>query len=62
MLGSIIVRQSTRQTPISKRFGKWMQNHKTRQSLKRLCAARLMDLGLTTEQVRAESRKWFWQD
>ncbi|WP_022703808.1 DUF1127 domain-containing protein [Pseudorhodobacter ferrugineus] len=39
----------------------WEQRQQTRRALKRLDAQRLVDIGLSQDQARAECKKVFWQ-
>lgn len=44
------------------RIGFWQERQRTRRQLARLPAWQLRDIGLTREQVLAETRKRFWED
>ncbi|WP_428239973.1 DUF1127 domain-containing protein [Gynuella sp.] len=39
----------------------WRQNAQTRRQLRHLPAYLYQDIGLTNQDVRQESKKWFWQ-
>lgn len=43
------------------KIASYYQNASTRQQLKKLSAEQLKDIGITIEQARHESKKYFWQ-
>ncbi len=47
---------------VAAKISHWHRRIATRRSLRELEARRLTDIGLTEQDRRRESAKWFWQD